>query len=59
MCSVTCSKEAKEKNKEENKMNNMCKFCKHEIVDGLMIYKDKIPIAHYSCFRKSNGVQKR
>jgi len=39
-------------------MKDICKFCKHDIVDGLMIYENKIPIAHYSCFRKSKGAQK-
>lgn len=34
---------------------NLCKFCKKEIIDGLMMYEDKIPVAHYSCFRKSKG----
>ena len=39
------------------KEKNLCKFCKHEIVDGLMIFdKQKKPIAHYSCFRKSHGI---
>lgn len=39
----------------EMKLKDLCKFCKKEIVDGLMIYEDKIPVAHYSCFRKSKG----
>jgi len=39
-------------------MKDICKFCKHDIVDGLMIYENKLPIAHYSCFRKNKGAQK-
>lgn len=62
MCSIACSKEVEEE-KEMNritgfKFKDRCKFCKKEIVDGIKIFEDKIPVAHYSCFRRFKGVQR-
>ena len=40
------------------KFKDRCKFCKKEIVDGIKVFEDKIPVAHYSCFRRFKGVQR-
>jgi len=46
-------------------IKDLCKFCKKEIIDGLKVFVEGKPVAHYSCFRKTtkdikfNNEQKR